>query len=173
MGLPNTKWLIAMPFAGAEWQAHTGLLHHGVRSFLPYLLGSARRGRWCQGVVRPLFPGYVFAAMDGDTTTEMVRRSVGIRELLRGRDGLVFMSPSQIAALKAAWLREYRAVGPVLKRKPMIRAGDFVAVPDGAMAGVPAQVATIDKSGNICAYVGQLRVTFHRDAVHKSVRASA
>lgn len=173
MNQPSTKWLIAMPFAGAEWQAHTSMLNHGVRSFLPYLLGSARRGRWCQGVVRPLFPGYVFAAMDGDTTTEMVRRSVGIRELLRGRDGLVFMSPSQIAALKAAWLREYRAVGPVLKRKPVIRPGDFVAVPYGPFQGVPAQVDTIDKSGNICASVGHFTVTFNRDAVQQAVRGSA
>jgi transcription antitermination factor NusG len=169
----SAKWLIALPFAGAEWQAHTSLLRHGVKSFLPYLLGSSRRGRWNQGVVRPLFPGYVFAELDGATTTEQVRRSLGIRELLRGRDGLIFMSPSQIADLRKAWLKEYRAVGPRLNRKQNIKPGDFVAVPYGPLQGVPAQVEAIDKSGTISACIGSITVTFSRDAVQQTVRASA
>lgn len=168
------RWVIVICYGQAEWQVHTSLLAQGIRSFLPYTLGSSRRGRWAHGIVRPQYPGYLFVAMDGAATTEKIKRTAGVYEFLRSGSNLVFLSHTQIASLKAKWLVDYRDKAPKLKSTVKPKPGDWLVVPNGPLAGVPCQVDTIDKSGHIAATVGSLQVTFHvSEARASSVRGSA
>lgn len=170
---PSEKWLVVLTFGQADWQAYTGLLRRGVRSMMPYTLGDARRGRWAHGVVKPQYPGYLFAALEGDVTTEAIKNVPGVRDLLMDRGGLIFVSPAEVASCKARWLADYRAAAPRLIRKPVIAIGDWLAVPHGPFAGLPCQVTALDKSGNVCASVGPLQLNFRAQDVHDAVRARA
>ena len=168
------RWVVVMSCAGAEWQAFTGLLRARVEAFLPYVLGHSRRGRWIQGVVRPSYPGYLFARLAEDRPVTVIRRVAGVRDLLTGPEGLVTVSGQQVAACRRQWIEDYRAAFPAPQRKPVVRVGDFVAVPSGAFAGVPAEVVGVDNHGTVAVLIGQLRVVFHRDELSaESVRGSA
>lgn len=171
---PSLKWIVVLAFSGAEWQAYTNLLRHGVRAFLPYTLGSSRRGRWLQGVVRPQFPGYLFAAIGDGVSLETIKRTLGVHAVLMAKDGLVYVSAAQIALCRKNWLKAYREARPRRFQKVILAVGDFVAVPHGPFIGAPCQIKSLDKSGRVCASLGQLQVTFHiSDVAAKSVRASA
>lgn len=168
------RWMVVLCYGQAEWQVHTTLLAQGVRSFLPYTLGSARRGRWSHGVVKPQYPGYLFAALEDGVSTAKVKRVAGVYDFLRSGTQMVFMGAHQVASLKAQWLRDYRNTAPRLARKPVFAVGDWLAVPHGPFSGVPCQIVSIDKSGIICASIGQLQVSFHTsDAAVRSVRGCA
>jgi transcription antitermination factor NusG len=170
----DRKWVIALPFAGADWQAYTTCLSRGIPALLPYTLSGSRRGRWTQGVVRPMYPGYFFAAIEGNKSTENVKRVIGIRDLLRDSAGLIFVPERMVLDCKKHWLAEYRSTAPMLKREITVNTGDWLSVPTGAFAGAPCKVESIDKSGNICASIGQLQITFRRSDVSQSaVRARA
>lgn len=150
------RWVVVLTFAQAEWQAYTNLLRAGVDAFLPYVIGSARRGRWNQGVVRPAYPGYLFAQLGN---TEAIRRTVGVRDLLRAGD-LVIVGQDEIDSCRRQWLEDYREAHPRVRRKVVFRPGDWVEVPTGPFAGMPACVERVDKSGQVVAMLGKLQVVF-------------
>lgn len=164
------RWVVVLTHAQAEWQAYTGLLRAGVDAFLPYTLGSARRGRWSHGVVRPTYPGYLFAQLGN---TEKIRKAVGVRDLLRAGD-LVIVSDEEVESCRRQWREDYREAHPQVRRRLVLNEGDWVEVPDGPFRGMPACVERVDKSGWVNAYLGKLQVSFHLSAVgHRAVRARA
>lgn len=169
-----TPWVVVLTFAQAEWQAYRNLLRHGVKSFLPYTLGTARRGRWDQGVVRPQYPGYLFAKLGPEANTETIRKVVGVRDLLKAGHRLVYMTEAEIKACRVQWLEDYRQHLPQLARRVVLWPGKWVKVPTGPLEGAPCQIQNIDKSGRISASIGRLQVTFHlTDVSQRAVRASA
>jgi transcription antitermination factor NusG len=171
----TTPWVVVLTFAQAEWQAYTNLLRHGVEAFLPYTVGTVRRGRWQQGIIRPQFPGYLFAALAERVNTETIKRATGVRDLLKlGGGGLVYVRPEEVASCKRQWVKAYRESMPHPRRKLVLNPGDWVEIPLGPLAGTPVCVDRVDKSGIVWASLGKLQVTFHLDdAVHKSVRVRA
>lgn len=169
-----TPWVVVLTFAQAEWQSYRNLTRRGVRSFLPYTLGTARRGRWDQGVVRPQYPGYVFAQLGPEANTEVIRKVVGVRDLLKVGPRLVYLQTAEIESCRRQWLEDYRASLPALPRRVEIWPGKWLKVPSGPFEGAPCKVETIDKSGRIVAWLGKLQVAFHlTDVSPRAVRASA
>jgi len=169
---PTARWIVVLCHAQAEWQVHTSLLAQGVTSLLPYTLGSSRRGRWAHGVVRPQYPGYLFASIGTGGLTQIIRRTAGVFDLLRTGGQLVYVGPAQIASCRKQWLTEFRKHSPRLTLKRVPKPGEWVKVPFGALQGAPCQISAIDKSGNICATLGNLQVSFHLSDV-QAVRGSA
>lgn len=169
-----TRWVVVLTFAQAEWQAYTNLLRHGVEAFLPYTVGTVRRGRWHQGIIRPQFPGYLFAALAGRVNTETIKRAIGVRDLLKVPEGLVYVRPDEVDSCKRHWAKAYRESLPHPRRKLVLNPGDWVEIPEGPLVGTPVCVERVDKSGIVWASLGKLQVSFHLDdAVHKSVRVRA
>jgi transcription antitermination factor NusG len=165
-----SRWVVVLTHAQAEWQAYTNLLRHGVDALLPYTIGSARRGRWQQGVIRPTYPGYLFAQLGN---TEKIRKAVGVRDLLRAGD-LVIVSDAEVETFRTRWLADYREAHPQVHRKLVLHPGDCVEVPSGPFIGMPAIVERVDKSGIVWASLGKLQVSFHlSDVAHKAVRGRA
>ena len=165
------RWAVILCHAQAEWQVHTALLAQGVTSLLPYTLGSSRRGRWSHGVVRPVYPGYLFANIAAGNT-HLIRRTAGVYDILKNAGQLVYVTPGQIRSCRKQWLDEFRQTAPRLVVKRIPKPGEWVKVPTGPFAGMPAQIETLDKSGNICASLGNLQVSFHLSDV-QAVRGSA
>lgn len=166
-------WSIAVTFAGAEWQAYRGLLRQGITSYYPMTWDDARRGRWAQAVGRPQFPGYLFAAVDAGESFEPIRKSVGVRDLLRQGQDVVLISNTQIETIKARCDERYNASIPKRIDSAKWKPGDLISIPHGPFMGVPAIIKTIDKSRNVCATIGNLDVVFRIAAAHKSVREFA
>lgn len=164
---------IVLSMAGAEWHAHTGLLRRGVRSYLPYVLRDSRRGRWLQGSVRPIFPGYLIASLAPDQSLETVKQTFGVRDVLRNGLEVVRLADQQLLDLKIKCRSMYRDSLPQRLSHDNFKPGDWIAVPHGAFAGAPVQIDAIDNSGFIEAHIGSFRVTCHASEVHESAPQSA
>lgn len=164
-------WSIPLTFAAAEWQAYRGLLRQGITSYYPHTLDDARRGRWAQPVGRPQFPGYLFAAVDAGESFEPIRKSVGIRDLLRQGQEVVLISDREMNSIKTICDERYNDSVPKRIDSAKWKPGDLISIPSGPFMGVPAIIKTIDKSRNVCATIGNLDVVFRIVAPCKSVRA--
>lgn len=162
-------------FSGAEWQAHTGLLHRGVASYFPYVLADRRHGRWTQASIKPQFPGYIFASIDAGWSINPILKTTGVRDVLRNGVNVVLMPIAQLARIRAQCRYRYREAVPKLVDMRLWKVGDVVAVPHGAFAGTPVEIASIDKSGNVSAYIGSLVIAWRLDegAVQQTVPSMA
>lgn len=156
MNPPN--WTILLTHAQAEWQVYNTLIKQGVDCILPCALASSRRGRWAQGVVRPLYPGYLFAR--AEVSLDTLRRTPGVRDILRTGPRIVFLTPAEAETMRAHARQALDDSRPrrldVLRLKP----GDVIAIPEGPFAGTPAIVEGVDKSGMVRASIGQLQICF-------------
>lgn len=155
-------WHIVNTFAGAEWDCHHGLLKRGYESYLPAYLDGSRRGRWRQGVLRPLFPGYLFLGIaDG--------QGIAVAETVPGFASFLRYADRRLIALKEEAMGDLmvqsqeamrRSLGERAMRDRDYGPGDWVAVPYGPLQGHPVQIERIDRSGNVSAYLGSMRVDF-------------
>lgn len=166
-----TPWVVVLTHGGAEWQAFTNLTRHGVEALLPYTIGNARRGHWVQGVVRPTYPGYLFAQLS--VSVEKIRKASGVRDLLRFGERLVYVSAEEVESCRAAWLEAYREALPHVRRKIVFQPGEWVRMVSGPFEGLPVRVERVDKSGMVCASLGKLQVNFHQSEAAKSERGRA
>jgi transcription antitermination factor NusG len=167
------RWFIILTRAAAEWQAHRELLQAGMRCYYPYYYANVRRGRWYQGAIKPQFPGYLFVGLEPGESIEAARRVNGVHDFLRNRGGLVALSDDQMTRCKRGCRPRFWKSIPRRDQNEELRVGEWVKVPIGESAGLPAEILAIDKSGRVSASLGNLKVVFHRDDVHNGVRASA
>lgn len=166
------RWYIVLARSSAEWQTHKELLNKGIRSYYPQYIADVRKNRWIQGVIKPLYPGYIFVGLEPGESLERIRHLYGVRDFLRDGGGLVAISDAQMQRCKAQCDAEYEKTAPRRVERPSLKVGDFVAVPSGAFAGIPGEVTAIDKSGRVSAYIGNLEVTFHISAVQGAPRSA-
>jgi transcription antitermination factor NusG len=171
--MSDLRWIVPLSFASAEWQAYRFLLSQGIEAYLPYVMASARRNRWDQGIVRPQFPGYLFACLSGKQNFETIRKTIGVRELLRSGPDVVLISQKQMDDIRAHCEERARESMPRRVKLDEWKVGDVRPVPYGPYVGTPVQIETIDKSGEISASMGSLRITFRISAGQQSARQSA
>lgn len=162
------SWTILLTHAQAEWQVYCALLKRGVDCVLPYTLGSSRRGRWAQGVVRPAFPGYLFVRLD--LSLDTLRSTTGVREVLRIGPKPVFLAENEAERFKAHAREMLDASTPRRNEVFSLKPGDVVTIPEGPFIGIPAIVQGVDKSGLVSASIGQLQITFRPAAVRGSAK---
>lgn len=168
----DASWTVVLTQAQAEWQVYCALLRQGVEALLPWTLASSRRGRWAHGVVRPLYPGYLFVRMS--VPIETVKRTAGVRDVLKLDSGrMVVLRGEEVDVLRDQWSRLRDEAMPTPAYVHRVAPGDLVEVPAGPLIGLPVTVQSVDKSGLVTASIGQLTVTFHLPAGVRSVRGSA
>lgn len=169
------QWYVAVTRAAAEWQAQREILNKGLHCYYPYVYADVRRGRWSQGAIKPQFPGYVFVGVDSGASLEPVRSVAGINHLIRlGGGTLLTTSDAQMLRCKRECHQRHMASVPrIWKAERGLEPGDWIMVPYGDGAGLPAEVLSIDKHGQISASLGNLRISCHADDLRRGVRASA
>lgn len=170
--IEGLRWYIVLTRSWAEWQVHRELLNKGIRSYYPQYLANTRKNRWIQGIIKPLFPTYVFVGLEPGESLDRVRQSFGVRDFLRDGGGLVAMSDAQMQRCKAHCDAECDKHVPRRAEEPSLKVGDWAPVPHGAFSGMPCEVTAIDKSGQVTAYIGNLTVTFHISAVQSAPRSA-
>lgn len=177
--MTDLRWHIVLSQAGAEWQAHRGLLRKDIESYFPYYHGDSRRGRWLQGVVRPQFPGYLFCGLTYEQSIWQVEDTIGVRNVLRIDGELIRLSERQMERCKADCLKRWQENEPHRVDRSQYQIGQTIAVPYGPFVNIPCQVESIDtKSGRVYAAIGSIKIDFLVNGpalpeMRESVRASA
>lgn len=135
----GTAWFLAQLKPNSHGIAERNLARQGLPSFLPRLDETRRaRGRFVTAL-RPLFPGYIFVALDiAAGRWRAVNSTHGISRLVRFGAAPAPVPPGLIAGLMARCDAVGR-LGPAAGLAP----GDRVRVTGGPFAGFLASIEAI------------------------------
>lgn len=129
MSSDAAAWYVVHAQANAETKAVANLLRQGFVAYLPRCLKKRRHARRVETVAVPLFPRYLFVAIDAGTQQwRSIQSTVGVSRLVCQGDRPASISAEVINDLKA---RENEA-GFFIPDRPKFAAGDAIRVSDGA-----------------------------------------
>ncbi|MPZ57879.1 MAG: transcriptional activator RfaH [Rhizobiales bacterium] len=131
MSAGGTRWHVVQTHPHAEQRAETHLQRQGFVTYLPRYLKRRRHARRVETVAAPLFPRYLFVAIDlAAQRWRSIRSTVGVSYLVcNGND------PAALPDAVIAQLRDREESGLVrLPARPPFRPGESVRILDGAFA---------------------------------------
>jgi len=127
------RWYVVQSQPNAEHKATAHLNRQGFDTYLPRYLKRRRHARRVDKIAAPLFPRYLFVAID--LTTQRWRSifsTIGVSRIVCNGDFPTAVPDEIVAGLKA----QEDASGLVrLQHRPNFRAGDKVEVLEGVFAG--------------------------------------
>ena len=132
--MTNKNWYLIYSKPRQEDKACAQLKNQGYEVYLPLVATQRRRdGRYCE-VLEPMFPSYLFVALDPDNDNwSPIRSTIGVRELVKFGG-----NPAKIPASLVSELRDYEASGVQTKVVDRLKPGDEVHIVEGPMAGYNA-----------------------------------
>jgi transcriptional antiterminator RfaH len=148
------RWYVAHTQPGAEAKAAGHLERQGFATWLPLCARTVRHARRARLALRPLFPRYLFVALDREGGPWRAALSTqGVAGLVGGRAGPAAVPDAVIAALRArAGADGLFAVAATLGLKP----GDRVRIAAGALAGVEAILGAATPDARVAVLLGLL-----------------
>jgi transcriptional antiterminator RfaH len=127
---PSIRWFVARTRPHAEVKASLNLMRQGFESYLPRYLKRRRHARKVETVAAPLFPRYLFVAVDmASQRWRSIRSTIGIAQFVCNGDEPAAVPVGIVEALK---LREDSNGFVKLDSHPRFRAGEKIRVLDGA-----------------------------------------
>lgn len=133
-------WLALATHPHKERIAQDSLRRQGFEPYCPFLQKVVRHARKSQLVLRPLFPGYIFAGVASDAEWRSMHSTVGVRRVLSYGERPCLLSNGFIKALKA---REVDGV--IVKPTLPYKVGQHVRLTKGAFDGLAATILEIDE----------------------------
>jgi transcriptional antiterminator RfaH len=131
-----THWYAVHTQPGAEHKAAAHLVRQGFETYLPAYRKERRHARRVEQVDAPLFPRYLFVAIDLERDRwRAVLSTLGVRQLVSFGD-----RPAQVPAEVIAGIRSREnAEGLVVLDRPQpFRPGEAVRITEGPMADLSA-----------------------------------
>jgi transcriptional antiterminator RfaH len=128
----HTRWFVAHTQPRAESKARAHLNRQGFEIYFPRYLKRRRHARKIETVAAPLFPRYLFVAVD--TTAQRWRSicsTVGVARLVCNGDNPTVVPEGIVEALKD---REDVDGFIKLESRPLFSPGDEIRVLDGAFS---------------------------------------
>ena len=126
----NSRWYLAQTQPRAEAKASLNLSRQGFEIYLPRYLKQRRHARRVEPVLAPLFPGYLFVAIDINAQRWLsIDSTFGVTRLVRDGDRPAAVPLAVISALKS---REDAKGFVVLDQRPRFSPGDKIRVLEGA-----------------------------------------
>ncbi len=126
----HPRWYVAHTHPHAEAKATAHLNRQGFESYFPRYLKRRRHARRIETVAAPLFPRYLFVAVDLSAQRwRSIYSTVGIARLVSNGDDPSAVPDGIVEALKS---REDASGFIKLDQRPPFRAGDKIRVLDGA-----------------------------------------
>ncbi len=123
------RWYVAQTHPRAEAKAAAHLDRQGFRTYLPRFLKRRRHARRIDMVAAPLFPRYLFVAIDPVTQRwRAVQSTIGVSQLVYQGDLPTPVEDNIIAELRA---RESNDGFVRLDQQPKYKIGDKLRVLDG------------------------------------------
>ena len=129
---PGSRWYVAQSRPHAEAKAAEHLRRQDFEVYLPRFLKQRRHARRVDTIAVPLFPSYLFVAVDMTTQRWLsIQSTIGVARLVRDGDRPAPVPQDIIETLKG---REDANGLIVLERAPRFAPGDKVRVVGGAFA---------------------------------------
>jgi transcriptional antiterminator RfaH len=130
----SARWFVVQTQTHSESKASQHLERQGFKTYLPRYLKRRRHARKVDTVAAPLFPRYLFVAIDTQTQRwRSVQSTVGVLRLVTNGDEPVAVGESVIDALRH---REDGSGFVKLDRIPSFSVGDRIRVASGAFTDV-------------------------------------
>src|SRR5687767_14406317 len=163
----NSCWYLAHTQPRAEAKASLNLRRQGFEIYLPRYLKQRRHARRVESVLAPLFPGYLFVAIDINTQRWLsIDSTFGVTRLVRDGDRPAAVPSAIITALKC---REDAKGFVVLDQRPRFSPGDKVRVLEGAFRdcyGLYDGMSAGDRVAILLELLGRkVRVALHIDII--------
>jgi transcriptional antiterminator RfaH len=132
-----TEWHAVHAKIGAEGRALIGIEAAGMGAYLPVeLIRKNHRGER-EIIWRPLFPRYLFAAIDPGRDLARLRETDGVEDVLRAGGQLARVPDEAIEAIRRA---QSAGIFDHTGSATGFKAGDSVRLVDGPFAGLIARV---------------------------------
>ena len=141
------SWVAASTHPHKEPTAISNLLRQGFETYCPMVRRRWRHARKVQEVLRPLFPGYVFVAVDpSQHRWRPILSTIGVRTLVRFGDSLGLLPHGFVESL-----RSYEVEGAVSLCYPpsSFAPGDRVRLCDGPFEGLIATVLAVEEHARL------------------------
>ena len=131
--LRSSRWFAVQAKPRQEEIARAHLEGRGIEPYLPLWREKLIRGRRKVQVLRPLFPGYLFARFDPQRSLDRVRWCVGVQRLVGSSEGPIPLPEGVVEAIRRRAGRQ----GYLVRR---FRAGERVKIRTGPFQGFVAVV---------------------------------
>jgi transcriptional antiterminator RfaH len=163
----GARWYVVQTQINAEAKAAQNLLRQGYEVYLPYYLKRRSHARKIDFTAKPLFPRYMFVAIDMATQRwRSIQSTFGVSRLVTSGDYPAIVPEGVVHALKA---REDDKGFVRLDSKPAFAPGDKVRVLAGAFidsAGLFSGLADHDRVAILLEMLGRkVRVLLDADMV--------
>ena len=140
------SWSVVRTHAHRESLAASALGEQGFAVVCPRMLRTVRRSRRLVDRLVPLFPGYVFVALDGGPQAwRPINSTRGVRALLSAAGGRPSTLPAGFVEEVLARSSADGVVAPPANLAP----GQRVRVRSGAFAELVGQVVALDEAGRV------------------------
>ena len=128
----SSGWYVAQTHPHAETKASVHLGRQGFEVYLPRYLKKRRHARRVDTIAAPLYPGYIFVAIDlGAQRWRAIHSTIGVSKLVCRGDNPAAVPDVLIEELK----RRQDESGLIsLERRPRFNPGDKVRVVEGAFS---------------------------------------
>jgi transcriptional antiterminator RfaH len=129
---PNAQWYVVQSHPHAESKAVSHLNRQGFETYLPIYQKRRRHARRTETIATPLFPRYLFVAIDIAAQRWLsIQSTIGVSRLVCNGNAPASVPAGVVEALK------YREDGNgffVMDSRPQFAFGDTVRIIDGAFA---------------------------------------
>ncbi|MEZ5855417.1 MAG: transcription termination/antitermination NusG family protein [Hyphomicrobiaceae bacterium] len=137
---PPAAWVAVNTHPHKEHFALENLARQEFRTYCPMIRRRVRHARRSMDVLRPMFPGYVFAAVGMDRTEwRPLLSTFGVRSVLRCGDNVSIVPEGFIHALQA---REID--GAIARPEQVFHIGQVVTMASGPFDGLVATIVGMD-----------------------------
>jgi transcriptional antiterminator RfaH len=165
--LGGARWYVVQTQPHAEAKAAAHLARQGFATYLPHYLKRRRHARRIETVAAPLFPRYMFVAVDMAVQRwRAIQSTIGVSHLVSHGGSPAAIAASIIDALKA---REDEQGFVRIERRPQFAPGDRIRILDGVFAtclGLFEGVADRERVAILLDLLGRkVRVTLDADTV--------
>jgi transcriptional antiterminator RfaH len=141
--LPEARWYVVQTHVNCEAKAAINLERQGFGVYLPRYLTRRSHARKVDMVARPLFPRYLFVAIDLPAQRwRSIGSTIGVSHLVSSGDIPASVSHDVVGALKG---REDDSGYITLDRRVVFSPGDKVRVRAGALVDSLATVEINDR----------------------------
>jgi transcriptional antiterminator RfaH len=163
----SSRWYVVQTQVNGEMKAAQNLVQQGYEIYLPRYLKRRRHARKVDFTAKPLFPRYMFVAVDTATQRwRSIQSTFGVARLVSNGDDPAKVPDGVVGALKA---REDDKGFIKLEAKPDFVPGDKVRVLAGAFmdnAGLFSSMADQDRVSILLEMLGRkVRVLLDADMV--------
>jgi transcriptional antiterminator RfaH len=164
---PDMRWYVVQTHVHAETKAAAHLMRQGYSIYLPRYLKRRRHARRVEMVAAPLFPRYLFVAIDQLAQRwRAIQSTIGVTHLVRNGD-----EPAVVPARVVDELRGREDEHGLIRVevRPQLAPGDKVRVADGVFSacfGLFETMADNERVAILLDLLGRkVRVTLNVDSV--------